>query len=132
MKVFVLEDDPVRILWFRERFFNHDLTVATSVKEGVEAFKGPYDLVCLDHDLGGRQMVDSDEEETGATFVRRMLDKLVRCDAVFVHSYNAFGAKRMGEMLGDAGAMVAVAPFRGPSFIALLDGYEKRVAEEVV
>lgn len=40
MRVFVLEDDPTRIRWFRETFFNHELTLVESCAQ-VEQFVPP-------------------------------------------------------------------------------------------
>lgn len=65
MNVFILEDDLTRMQWFRERLINHTITHAASCTQ-VERFVGPYDLICLDHDLGGRQM--STRPDSGATF----------------------------------------------------------------
>lgn len=122
MRVFVLEDDPLRIQWFRERFIGHDLTLAESVSEALEKFTGGYTLACLDHDLGGQQMVDSEEENTGAEFVRLKGKEFGdHRGVVIVHSYNPVGAAQMVSMLEEVGADVVYAPFRGPTFTRELD-----------
>ena len=64
MKVFILEDDPYRIVKFRDLLKGHDLTIIDSCTK-VEEFKPPYDLILLDHDLGGRQL--EDHEDCGLT-----------------------------------------------------------------
>ena len=122
MHVFVLEDDPLRIQWFRERFIGHDLTIAESVSEALEKFTGTYDLACLDHDLGGQQMVDSEEENTGAAFLRLKAEAFAdNRGFVIVHSYNPVGAAQMVAMLQDVWADVIAAPFLGPTFTRELD-----------
>jgi len=45
-----------RIKIFRRELIGHSLTIASSVKEGVDKFTKHYDLVFLDHDLDGTEM----------------------------------------------------------------------------
>jgi len=97
MRVFVLEDNPVRIArlkqWLPEWA---DLTVISSCTE-ADTFDPVYDLILLDHDLGGRQM--EEHEDCGLTFVQQMKDRLrtgYRYTIVY-HSFNPDGAKRMEE-----------------------------------
>ena len=109
-KVFILEDDPERISYFKE-LLGHvaDLTIISSCVE-VDKFQPPYDLIFLDHDLGGRQMVD--HEDCGLTFVKQA-DSFTPNDLIIVHSYNPVGAKQMLAEL-PVGAMYC--PFRGVAF----------------
>lgn len=71
MRIFVLEDNAARIMWFERRFQGHDVTYADSCTQ-IDRFQPPYDLICLDHDLGGRQM--SEHEDNGEAFVKLILD----------------------------------------------------------
>lgn len=99
MKIFVLEDDQQRITRFQKELMDegkHELTLAKSVEEGVKKFSPPYDLMLLDHDLGGRQYVNSEDEDTGYTFLQQLpVKKAVKGTVVIVHSYNYEGAQRM-------------------------------------
>lgn len=113
MKVFILEDDPERIRWFREYFFNDEVTFIESCKQ-ADQFKPPYDLILLDHDLGGRQL--EDHEDSGTTFATLIKDKLEDCPFIIIHSYNAVGAGRMRAVLGRG----YYAPFHGDMFHDLL------------
>ena len=122
-RVFVLEDDPVRIRQFREASIRHDLTIVTGLCGPDGAFAQwhpPYDLVYLDHDLGGRQMVDSDEEETGAAFTRWLPPAGEHQPLIMIHSFNPVGAQRMAQTMNDKGyTRVGVWPF-GSSLLKTL------------
>jgi len=102
-KIFIIEDDSERIKWFLKNFNHCDITVAESVKEGVDKFKPPYSLILLDHDLGGRQYVSSEDRNTGSEFLRYILDGLdpynfSNVDFV-IHSHNPGGAHNMKMQL---------------------------------
>lgn len=114
MKVFILEDDPQRMLWFRETFIDHEITHAESCTQ-VDRFQPPYGAIFLDHDLGGRQL--EDYEDNGAAFARLIAPKIAESDMVIVHSYNADGAKAINAVLGGGCYME---PFRGIQFNALV------------
>lgn len=75
--------------------------------------------MCLDHDLGGRQV--SDNEDNGATFARLIADRINQSAAVAVHSYNSVGARRILAELSGTGVSAYLTPFRGPMFTAVID-----------
>lgn len=119
MKIFILEDDPERIRYFRELFYaDHTVDVASSCVE-VDKFQPPYDLILLDHDLGRRQMAE--HEDCGLTFVRLVKDKLTKDDLVIVHSYNHDGAVNMIMEIQDRVMFCDHFPFRGPRFNAAVE-----------
>lgn len=107
--VLVLEDDPNRIHKFRR-----DLIGVTSVEYAQTAAHAKqllttrdYDLIFLDHDLGGDTYVDSTEENTGAE-VARFLARLEqwqdpKTTVVVCHSLNPDGRKYMITTLRNAG-----------------------------
>jgi hypothetical protein len=101
LRVFVLEDDPNRVEGFRAALYGHSVDYAICVEHAIRDFSPPYDLLLLDHDLGGEVMVDSDEANTGFQFVRWLVahQKRQAKAAVFVHSWNPDGAKRMVDGL---------------------------------
>jgi hypothetical protein len=109
MRVFILEDDLTRVILFREALMRHDVTHAESLTEAVEMYRGPYDLLLLDHDLGGEVFVDSEKEDTGAGFCRWVSGEPT---TVLIHSYNAPGAAQMNVTLVEKGwANVGYVPF---------------------
>ncbi len=112
MRVFVLEDDPMRLNCFWEWFSGHELTCCTDAADAAHVFMGQsWDLASLDHDLGGEVYVSSDEDNTGAGFVRQCGEALARVPNVVVHSYNQAGAMRMIAGLADHGKDVPWTPF---------------------
>lgn len=122
-RVFLLEDDPTRVRLIREALIGKDveLTHAWDADKGLELFAGPYDLILLDHDLGGKQFVDSSLDNTGAGFVRRLPEgSITNFTQVVVHSYNGVGAKViMLTLLERFGIDAPWAPF-GPTLLNYL------------
>lgn len=101
MKIFILEDDATRIDLFLEACRGADVTVAQSTDEAIDKWTGDYDIICLDHDLGGQVFVNSAHSNTGAGFARWMPEN-VQGDwspAVVVHSYNPDGAQNIVNIL---------------------------------
>lgn len=98
-KIFILEDNPERNKIFkRDLSVNNDIVIATTVKEARRLFtkNSNYDILMLDHDLGGRQYVSSQEEETGYQFIRWLAENYdIRDYYVVVHSLNPSGATNM-------------------------------------
>lgn len=119
-RVFVLEDDPQRIVAFQDAALaaGVDLTLAKDAFSAMTAFDGPYDCLFLDHDLGGEVHVPSDAPNTGAAFCRHLMRSTAR-DRVIVHSYNQAGAMEMIRTLREKGYSAVWSPF-GPSVLAHL------------
>lgn len=114
MKVFILEDDPQRMLYLRELLYGADITHIDSCREAGK-FQPPYDLILLDHDLGGRQL--QEHEDCGTTFARLVKNKINPDATVVIHSYNHDGAQRMWDILEHH---AHIAPFRGREFNTIL------------
>lgn len=115
MRVFILEDDPVRQIGFMGALLGHEVTMCASVLNAKEAFKPPYDIILLDHDLGGLQMVDSADEDTGYQFAVFMCEQPTwlsyRSSQVIVHSFNPEGAQKMANLLHEDGYKVVKIPY---------------------
>jgi hypothetical protein len=118
VKVFVLEDDETRIALIERAAIGHELTVARDTEDALKKFAPPYNLLLLDHDLGGRVFVDSNEEDCGAAFCRRAPFR--DDDTVIVHSYNRAGAMEMLAIISERqpDARAIWQPF-GPSVLAI-------------
>ena len=98
VKVFILEDDAIRIKGFEQAGIGLNLTIATSLSEAKAVWTPPYDILLLDHDLGDRQMVDGSDVNTGSEFCRWVpVGDVPR--HVLIHSYNRAGALNMQSML---------------------------------
>lgn len=93
----------------------------THIESCVQAdqFQPPYDLILLDHDLGGRQM--DEHEDCGTTFVDLVKDRVPREAVVVIHSFNEAGAWRMATGLRQHGVRnIIVAPFASGAFKRVL------------
>lgn len=141
MRIFILEDDPARIVAFEHVLIGHDVTICkwlmgmkynthrSSDDGAFVRFKPPYDLILLDHDLGGRQMVDSTEVETGYQFAKWLVNNHPTTDGkgplVIIHSYNPDGARNMAHALRDGGyGKIDINPF-GPTVLKYLQSLPK-------
>lgn len=119
MKVFILEDDDYRNSEFRKVLFDVDATFTTSYDEAIDKYQGPYDVVCLDHDLGGKTFVSSAEQNTGYQFTKKMPYITTIPPIVLIHSYNPEGAENMRLELVTKGYNPIKMPF-GPTLLNLL------------
>jgi len=71
-----------------------------------------YTVAFLDHDLGGKQYVDSEcEEPTGYTVCKAIMGLSDPPRSIIVHSHNPVGAKNMLGLLGQRLASIAWIPF---------------------
>ena len=99
MKVFILEDDYKRVVHFNRVLRGMDVVHRDNVTEAKQYFLngGTADILLLDHDLGGMQMVDSSEENTGYQFVKWLVENSYKFDQIIIHSYNPIGSLNMAE-----------------------------------
>lgn len=113
MKILILEDDPNRNASFMKYLNEHSLTIATTAVAVINALESgyKYDSIFLDHDLGGEQMVDSQESNTGAEVARWMAKSSMSKDTpITIHSLNPAGAENMLNILHEF-TMVRRVPF---------------------
>lgn len=104
MRVLFLDDSAERIERAYEYFDNDDLVTVVSALSAIdELSKGTFDLVMLDHDLGGETWVESEREDCGMEVVRWMVRNLPRVGRIVVHSWNTVAAPVMVEELMKAG-----------------------------
>lgn len=131
MRIYVLEDDPERIVSLCRYFDAHNRLSQKQAARGEKAadeissqwsqtcerrydWRPPYDLILLDHDLGGRQMLD--HPDNGRTFLKSILTSIG--DAlVVIHSHNAGAAAAMKADYPPA----VVAPFNDIRFWTVLN-----------
>ncbi len=102
MKIFILEDNPERIKTFKEILKEHELTIAENVEQAKKAYgKGDFDILFLDHDLGGRVYVPSAEPNTGYQFAEFIKDDDPNCadKEIIIHSMNPAGCQAMQHVL---------------------------------
>lgn len=102
MNVLILEDDLLRVKQFERNWSQHTLTFTDKVDECITLLKNnKYDIVSLDHDLGGQQMISSwGPEETGylvAAFLEH--NPMYQPTHIFLHSANPVGVANMQKAL---------------------------------
>ena len=99
IKILVVEDDPNRVVRFSRECAGHDLTVTEFASDGASHVRGTkFDLIFLDHDLGGQQMVDSDDN-SGYHVAKAIPGSINDETPVVVHSLNPIGSQRMVGVL---------------------------------
>lgn len=105
MKILVVEDDGYRIHFFTQWLRGYSVTVATSARRAIRLLrKESFDIVFLDHDLGGRTFVDPSDRNTGAEVARFMAAEHMLMRTV-IHSQNAAGITYIQSILPHAVAV---------------------------
>ena len=112
LEILLLEDDISRVIAFKKRLDtsgrDFNITHFERSYDAIEALKvNKYDLVLLDHDLGGRTYVDhtNDKEDCGMRVAEYFMThpEVVRTHGpIIVHSLNGPAAQQMVELIGEA------------------------------
>lgn len=102
-KIFFLDDMEVRYKSFISYFPNNVITWAKSAEEAIDILSKDlsWDLITLDHDLGNRIFVPSEDENTGYQVAKFLSDKDIKCE-IIIHSMNYNGAMKMISLLPNA------------------------------
>lgn len=103
MRIFVLDDNDERLKWFQQYFPQADMVKDAKSAIDLLNAKEDYDLIFLDHDLGGQIFQDSEQENTGYQVAKAISnsDKNKNAD-IIIHSMNVVGATRMKYLLPQA------------------------------
>lgn len=135
MRILILEDDvedrvPYFRYWLTQKA-DVTLVFAETADQAIHALQCgelenrlAFDLIFLDHDLGGEQMVSTEGKNTGSEVVRWMVSNLHHYCPVIVHSLNYGAAVEMKQKLEDMGMECYRIPYsnlqdklQDPSFI---------------
>ncbi len=114
MRVLFLDDDLSRHKTFIAESAGHDVTYVMTAEAAISMLSiAPFDVICLDHDLGGETYVSSyGNKPTGYTVAKWMAEKLTyKPRLVVVHSFNQVGAGQMLLVLKGAGFNAFYVPF---------------------
>jgi hypothetical protein len=116
IRVFLLDDDTRRHVWFAKRFDGDHLDIADDVERARQFLSANlYDAIFLDHDLLPEHYhaETTDDENTGyaIAFWLASRPELQRASTILVHTRNADGAMRMVEELRRAGRQAEYVPF---------------------
>lgn len=117
-RVLVLEDDPQRHDQFKDRFIENGNISYTIVETAEECIcllsSNEYELVMLDHDLGGEVFVASSNKNTGAEVARWIAenyDNISGEPTFIVHSLNPGGSELMEGVIKKVTDSVCRIPF---------------------
>ena len=114
MKIFILEDDKERIKDFFSMFDKHIVVASNNSDMAISILeKEKFDIIFLDHDLEGKQMVSS-EGNTGFRVASNLAKTKNFNTDVVLHSYNEKGVGNMKKILSsnsNFSGRIAVLPF---------------------
>jgi ActR/RegA family two-component response regulator len=118
-QILFLDDDKRRIHEFYQRLISaeNDITIVETADACIaELNRQSFDLVCLDHDLGGEIYCDSSREDCGMEVVRWLKSNRREHGAFIVHTMNTIAAAAMYIDLNAMGYHVQQAVFGSPEF----------------
>ena len=113
MKIFILEDNIERVKSFRKMFHPEQLVFTDKVEYAKDILKkDTFDVLFLDHDLGGEIFVESNREDTGYELVKYIVENELQKKArICIHSHNPFGSEYMLKALEKANYTAFLKPF---------------------
>lgn len=114
MRIFILEDNPFRMEWFNKEFIGHEVHHCDEAEIAIDMIQfNKYDMIFLDHDLGGESMVDGEQDPNTGLAVAKIIPLTHNKDTkIIIHSLNPVGVQRMYTYLSQGGcADVACLPF---------------------
>lgn len=98
MKILILEDDEERMKFFYKKYDKENIDHACNSKDAIAALENnKYDIIFLDHDLGGTQ-INYDPEDCGTLVAEYLAENPVDSE-IIIHSFNSVAANRMVRIL---------------------------------
>jgi len=106
--ILILEDDENRMVEFYDRFKGAEsadveflINHAETAEEAINFLKSTtYDLIFLDHDLGGETYVDVNNKNTGSEVARFMNESEIEFNGnIIIHSMNDIAAENMLKLI---------------------------------
>ena len=106
MKIYIVEDAPERMEWFRTTFHDCEITHTDQVEKACKDIEeNEYDLIFLDRDLGHYKF-------NGEDIAWHMKEnKLAEKSAIVIHSVNPRGQRNMKKYLDTYHSQVLQIPF---------------------
>jgi len=113
INIFILDDDVMRHRTLIKRALEianvdkneANIVTATTSDEAVKKLQeqDSWDILMLDHDLGGEIFVESTKENTGYQVAKFIKEKDIKFEKCILHSMNPVGIKNMAEELAGLG-----------------------------
>jgi hypothetical protein len=115
-RILILEDDALRVAWFKQKFADYQQDITLDVCQAIEWLQeNDYTLILLDHDLTEEHYFsyDAEDSSTGYTVAAWLAknDSFQKDATIIIHSLNFIGAERMLKTLQDAGRDAQHIPF---------------------
>lgn len=112
-RVLFLDDDDNRHRKIRPHLIGcQKIVQVKTATEAISALKCyEFDIVFLDHDLGGEIFVSSDRPDTGMFVAKVIALSRLEIPLIVIHSCNPDGAVRMHDVLKSAKYNVELLPF---------------------
>jgi hypothetical protein len=111
-RLLFLDDDPRRAETFLAE--NPDAVWVKTVVECLDRMTEAWDEIHLDHDLGGRQFVDTNQDDCGMEIIRWMCKEPrphLNDTAFFVHTHNSVAGLLMVLQMRTSGYKAEFRPF---------------------
>jgi len=95
MNIFILEDSPERMKWFKQTFSDCDITYTDQIEEACNRLRSnEYDLIFLDRDLSHPR--GKNGEDVAWTMKE---EKLAKNSCIVVHTVNPRGQRNIKKYL---------------------------------
>ena len=106
MRIYIVEDAPERMEWFRKVFHDCEIYHTMNVEQACNDIEeNEYDIIFLDRDL-------SHPKFTGEDIAWHMMEKqLAQKSAIVIHSMNTRGQRNIKKYLEKYHSQVYVIPF---------------------
>jgi len=130
IKAFILEDSEERAKTFRSALEGWDITLCSACVDALKhIMETKFDIIFLDHDLGGKVFVpQTDKEASGYPVAQAIPGSINKETPVVVHSWNIPAAKSMVEAIGETAQGAAFGMFDLKKF---KDDFEQLINKEV-
>lgn len=103
MKILIVEDSENRIKRFREQLVGCSVDIVKTAKLGIALCKTiKYDIIFLDHDLGGEIYADLNNQNTGYQVAREIITSINSNTPTIIHSCNGVGALDIQSLIRHA------------------------------
>jgi len=103
MNILILDDDFIRHEKFNKVLTGHNITNVSDSKQAIQKLQEEkFDIIFLDHDLGGQVFVESGENTGYEVALWLSNNKQNHKGRIIIHSFNPIGAANMKALLPSA------------------------------
>ena len=121
MKIFILEDNGERVNRFLNKYVEDAVTIVNNVEQANIILDNiQFDLIFLDHDLGGEMYIKHTDVNTGYQVSKHIKNTENKKATCIIHSFNPNGGLMMRSELHENDIKVAYAPFLSEEFKHLI------------